>query len=154
MSMTLSILVTSKRPLARYSALLDAAEPLRGAHALVICSGGPAGLDVLCGLIARGCNAAAEMSDDGRIPAEPTEILLAPDIASLGAAARLAALARRCLLPCGRIVLRCEPGLSAAVRQVLLEAGFAPVVARQTEAGVVVSADLPMFGMGRGARHA
>ena len=66
----------------------------------------------------------------------------------------MVSLARRSLLPCGRIVLRCEAGLADGVRQLLQAAGFAPVVARANEAGVIVSADLPMFGMGRGMRHA
>lgn len=151
---TISIAVAPSLPPSGCAALLDAAEPLRGVHALVICKGGAAGLDALCGLIARGCDAATELSEDGRVPAEPAEIVLAPMIDSIGAAARVVSLARRSLLPCGRIVLRCEAGLADGVRQLLQAAGFAPVVARANEAGVIVSADLPMFGMGRGMRHA
>lgn len=88
------------------------------------------------------------------MPAEPAEILLAPEIDSIGSAARVVSLARRCLLPCGRIVLRCEAGLAGGIRQLLHAAGFAPVVVRSTDGGSIVSADLPMFGLGRVVDHA
>jgi hypothetical protein len=128
------------------SALLDAAEPLRGVHALVICNGGAAGLDALCGLIARGCDAASEMPETGRVPAEPAEIVLAPMVDTLDRAVRVVLLARRTLLPCGRVVLRCDAELAEGTSRLLAASGFAKALIRTTDDGVIISADLPMFG--------
>lgn len=127
--------------------LLDAAGPLGRSHALVI---GHDTLDVLCSLIRRGCGAAAEMGFGGRLPAEPTEIVLVPRIAHLDEAAAAIRLARRTLLPCGRIVLHdSEPRRAATVMRLLRDAGFSGVRSRAGEgmAGAIITADWPMFGL-------
>jgi hypothetical protein len=141
-------LAVSPRPLppAASSALLDAAEPLLGVHAVVICNGGAAGLDALCGLIARGCDAASELPETGRVPAEPAEIVLAPRVDTLDRAARVVLLARRTLLPCGRVVLRCDAEVAEGTSRLLAASGFAKALIRTTDDGVIISADLPMFG--------
>ncbi len=124
-------------------AMLDAAEPLQDRHALVI---GHDGLDVLCGLIARGCGAAAELQPNGRVPNEPAEIVLATHVDSLDAAAHAIMMARRSLLPCGRIVLQETTGAPAgAVARMLREAGFCSVRLRASPEGTMVTADWPMF---------
>ncbi len=126
--------------------MLDAAEPLVGAHALVLCHGGPAGLDALCGLFGRGCGAAAELSPDGAVPSEPAEIVLVPGLRTLNAASCAILAARRCLLPCGRIVLQdCAGGLTRDVVRLLRAAGFTAIRTRAGQDGTIISADWPMF---------
>jgi hypothetical protein len=136
-------------------AMLDAAEPLRGAHALVLCHGGSAGLDALCGLIGRGCGAAAELSPEGAMAAEPAEIVLVPGLRDLAAAQRAIAVARRCLLPCGRIVLQdCAGGLAREIVRLLRAAGFTGLRTRDGAEGAIISADWPMFGLHAAGRRA
>ena len=126
------------------SVLLDAAEPVQDAHALVLGTPGLASLDILCGLIGRGCAAAAELSPDGPVPAEPAEIVLVPAVSSLDMATRAIMLTRRCLLPCGRIVLQDASGaLATAIIRLLRAAGFVRIVASADSA--VICADWPMF---------
>jgi hypothetical protein len=125
-------------------AMLDAAGPLSGAHALVI---GHAALDVLCGLIGRGCSAAVELQPDAHLPGEPAEIVLVPDVENLDMAAWAIAQARRSLLPCGRMVMLERTGrLSAQVSQMLRSAGFSGVKLRPGAEGTLITADWPMFG--------
>jgi stage V sporulation protein SpoVS len=134
------------------AALLDAAEPIQDARALVI---GPEALEVLCGLIGRGCAGATETSVAARTQADPAEILLMPHVATLNDAMQAIALARRALLPCGRIVLNDRTGaLAGAVMGLLRSAGFSSVRAQQHETGTLITADWPMFGVRQEVRHA
>lgn len=136
--------------------LLDAAEPITDARALVI---GPASLEALCGLIGRGCAGATELSLSGRMPAERAEIVLVPQVDSLNEASQIIALARRALLPCGRIVMHDHDGaLSPAIARLLRASGFSAVRSRADARGTIITADWPMFGLGsatnRGNHHA
>jgi hypothetical protein len=126
--------------------MLDIAEPLQGAHALILCTAGPTALDILCGLIRRGCDAASELPPDGRLSIAPTELVLVPVIANLPDADRAIRMARRGLLPCGRIVLRSPPHLAPAIAATLRIAGFSDISRHQTSDSTIIAADLPMFG--------
>ncbi len=127
--------------------MLDAAEPLQGAHALVICPAGPAGLDALCGLIGRGCDTAVHLSPDGRVAPEPAEIVLVPAVANLDQAVQAVSVARRSLLPCGRMVIWDMTGtLASAIARLLRISGFSSVCIRGIAKGVLILADWPMFG--------
>jgi hypothetical protein len=110
---------------------------------------------VLCGLIGRGCAGATEMAVGARTQADPAEILLMPHIATLSDATQAIAIARRVLLPCGRIVLNDRTGaLAGEIKGLLRSAGFSAVRAQQHEAGTLVIADWPMFGFRQDVRHA
>ncbi len=127
--------------------LLTAAGPLAGVHALVVAKPGPVSLDLLCGLISRGCGAAAEAPPYGPTPVEPAEIVLVPQVDRIEVAVSAIQLARRCLLPCGRIVLQdTTANLAPAIAKLLRAAGFSFVRSRPVADVVVISADWPMFG--------
>ena len=136
--------------------MLDAAAPLESAHAIVV---GRGSLEVLCALIGQGCSAATVMAHGGRLPPERAELVLVPLVASLDEAHHAIAIARRALLPCGRIVLRDPNGtLAARMARMLRAAGFSAVRIRPCQAhdgvdGAIVSADWPMFGLHREAAH-
>jgi hypothetical protein len=116
---------------------------------------GPDALEVLCGLIGRGCAGATEMAMAARTQAEPAEILLMPHVATLSDAMQAIAIARRALLPCGRIVLNDRTGaLAGDVMGLLRGAGFSAVRAQQHETGTLVTADWPMFGFRQDVAHA
>lgn len=133
-------------------AMLDVAEPLQDTRVLVI---GHETIEALCGLIGRGCNAATEMAIGGRLPTERTEIVLVPRIGSLDEARMALALARRVLLPCGRIVMHdTDTLLAAPVVRLLRSKGFSAIRARVSPHGTIVSADWPMFGLNAGPLHA
>lgn len=126
--------------------MLDVAEPVQGAHALVVCHPGIGGLDMLCGLLGRGCEAATELPPDARGRMEPAEIVLVPNVTTLDTANLAIAMARRSLLPCGRIVLRDATGLLATgISRLLHAAGFSFVRVRALAGGNIVSADWPWF---------
>ncbi len=125
-------------------ALLDCVEPVDDAHVLVI---GDATLGMLCGLIRRGCAAAAEAQLHDRPVAEPAEIVVVPHLRGADCASRAVELARRVLPPGGRIVLRAPTGaLARQVGALLRLAGFSAVTARPWGAGVLIRAERPSFG--------
>ena len=132
--------------------MLDIAEPVAGAHTLVLCHGGTQGLDLLCGLIGRGCAAAVEMPADAGVPVEPAEIVMIPAIRDVASASTAILAARRCLLPCGRIVLQTKDDhLTRDIARLLRASGFSSIRThgdvRGDLRGALISADLPMFGL-------
>jgi len=133
------------------AALLDAAEPLQDAHVLVI---GPRSLDIVCGLIRRGCAAALEIPLAGPSCPEPVELVIVPGVDSLEQATAAASLARRSLLPCGRIVMLDTTGrFAAAVARMLRNAGFSGIRSRPLAGGTLLRVEWPMFGLGRERHH-
>ncbi len=134
----------SAEPLAAADlALLDAIGPVDGAHVLVI---GDATLGMLCGLIRRGCVAAAEMTLHDRPMAEPAELVLVPLLDRPECAERAVALARRVLQPGGRIVLRAASGeLAQLAGAMLRQAGFSAVAVRSSAYGTVIGGERPSF---------
>ncbi len=133
------------------AAILDAAEPLVGMHALVV---GERTLEVLCALLGRGCTAAVETTRMDRHFGERAEIVLAPHVANEEDASRAIALARMALLPCGRVVIGLPTqSLVTQVARALGRAGFSAIRSRETSDGTVISADRPMFGLHGDTAH-
>jgi hypothetical protein len=125
-------------------ALLDSVGPVEDAHVLVI---GDATLGMLCGLIRRGCTAAAEMQLHDRPITEPVEIVVVPRLGRQDDAARAVELARRVLQPGGRIVLRDPTGaLAQETAELLRRHGFSGVALRPWSDGTLISAERPSFG--------
>ncbi len=139
-------------PNAGTTALLNACGPVDGAHAIVV---GHHTIDILCGLLARGCGAALERRLDSSLSAEPAELVVMPCADTLEAAGTAIAIARRSLLPCGRLVMLDPEGNTAsAIVQMLQAAGFSAIKTRILPQGTLLSADWPMFGITRGIHHA
>jgi hypothetical protein len=125
-------------------ALLDSVGPVEEAHVLVI---GDATLGMLCGLIRRGCTAAAEMQLHDRPITGPVEIVVVPRLERQDGAVRAVELARRVLQPGGRIVLRDATGALAQETAALLRRhGFSAVAVRPWSDGALISAERPGFG--------
>lgn len=129
------------------ASMLAVAGPLDAATALVLAAPGLRSLDVLCGLIGRGCAAAAELPLDCKVPVEPAEILLVPSLTDAASVKAALSLSRRCLLPCGRIVLEdSEGGLSREIVALLRDVGFCNIRLHAHADSAIISADKPMFG--------
>ncbi len=127
-----------------HAGLLDHAGEVAGAHVLVL---GPGSLPVLCGLIRRGAAAAAEAGLAERASVDPAELIVVPRAASLQQAAQAVAIARRALLPCGRIVLRdLSGGLAREIAALLRAAGFVAIRASDDGDGPIITAERPLFG--------
>jgi hypothetical protein len=131
--------------------LLGFAGPIAGSHALVIASNG---LDLMCSLLQRGCAAATTLRPSERAECETYDLVLAPRVVSSGQVGRLIYQAKRALVPSGRF-LACVPvGLAEPdqdlagllVRSVRL-GGFVAVRTRTLKDGLIIRADLPMFGL-------
>ena len=126
--------------------LFDGIGPLEGARALVI---GHGALEVVCGLIRRGCTAATEFPACGRVApeADSVDVVIVPGAGSLSEAQRAIELAARALMLGGRIAVRYTPGGSAPGIAALMRAyGFGAVRTRPTPAGTVLTAERPIFG--------
>lgn len=133
-------------------AMLNVAEPLQDTQVMVI---GHETIEALCALIGRGYGAATEMAIGGWLPTDRAEIgwcrawdrWMKPRMAL--------ALARRVLLPCGRIVMHDTDSLLAEPIICLLRStGFSVIRARISPHGTIVSDDWQMFGQNAGAVHA
>ncbi len=123
--------------------LLDCVGPFEDEHVLVI---GDA-LEVMCGLIRRGCAAAAEVSLHERAVTEPADIAVVPRLDTPELAARAVTLARRALAPFGRIILRdrCET-LARQAAAMLRREDFSAIRVRVTAQATLVTAECPWFG--------
>jgi hypothetical protein len=125
-------------------ALLDCVGRVDDARVLVI---GDATLSMLCGLIRRGCTAAAEMQLHDRPISEPADIVVVPHLEGPDCASRAIAQARRVLQPGGRIVLRDPTGsLARQTASLLRMQGFSAVSVRPWSDGSLISAERPSFG--------
>jgi hypothetical protein len=125
-------------------ALLDCVGRVDETQVLVI---GDATLSMLCGLIRRGCTAAAEMQLHDRPISEPADIVVVPHLEGADCASRVVALARRVLQPGGRIVLRDPTGaLALQAAHLLRMQGFSAVSVRPWSDGALISAERPSFG--------
>jgi hypothetical protein len=125
-------------------ALLDCVGRVDETRVLVI---GDATLSMLCGLIRRGCTAAAEMQLHDRPISEPADIVVVPHLEGPDCASRVVALARRVLQPGGRIVLRDPTGaLALQTAHLLRMQGFSAVSVRPWSDGALISAERPSFG--------
>lgn len=133
-------------------AMLDTVQAVTDMHALVI---GPFAIDVMCGLIRRGCAAASEVPFEGRHPTQRAEIVLVPHVRTLSDAKSAILLARRALLPCGRIAFRVvDTTLAAPISRMLRDAGFSAMRTSAHPDGTIIAGDLPMFGLHNETSHA
>jgi hypothetical protein len=86
------------------------------------------------------------MPPTGLVPIKAAEIVLVPNLtreSDMRAALRLT---RRCLLPCGRIVLQDSAGkLGDQIVAALHEAGFSNILIHAQADGAIISANKPMF---------
>ncbi len=137
--------LTALPPDAADDALFAAVGAVEGLHVLVI---GGASLDILCGLIRRGCTAAAEISLTSRhVGADPADVVILSRMSSLTEAAGAMVLAARLVLPGGRLVLRDSTGrLAGAIAAILPQHGFSAPRRIADGAGVLLVAERPFFG--------
>ena len=127
-------------------ALLLWAEPLEGSRVLVV---GHGALDLVCGLIRRGCTAATEIQANGRLApdADSADLVLAPAIEALPDGRAAIGWAARALVMGGRIALRDVTGHHwPALATLLRTYGFCQVRTHTRPDGVVVTAERPIFG--------
>jgi hypothetical protein len=97
--------------------LLDSLAGLAGERALIL----GLNIEIMCGLIQRGCREVTEMERDDHPEAGSVELVVVPAVASEAAAERAVALARRGLTNFGRIVMRTARSPSAALRAAVLD---------------------------------
>jgi hypothetical protein len=126
------------------AALFAAVGALDDQSVLVI---GNATLEIICGLIRRGCAAATEIRlRDRPAGTEPADIAILPRLRTLEEAACGIALAAKLVLPGGRLVLRDGSGrLASAIAAVLPQHGFSAPRRIADAGGVVLVADRPFF---------
>ncbi len=104
--------------------LLDSLVGLAGERALIL------GLDIeiMCGLIQRGCREVTEVEQGDRPEAGSVELVILPSVSTIDTALLAIAQARRALTAFGRVVLRTvrEPSqdLSRAIPDILRLNGF------------------------------
>jgi hypothetical protein len=126
--------------------LLDWAEPLDGARVLVV---GHGALDLICGLIRRGCTAATEIQPHGRLApgADSADLVIAPRVESPTQARAAIDWAARALVMGGRFAARDATGhLRQELAALLSAQGFCRVRTYIHPEGVVVTAERPIFG--------
>lgn len=127
--------------------LLDWAEPLQGARVLVV---GHGALDLICGLIRRGCTAATEIQAHCRLApdADSADLMLVPHVESLADGRAAIGWAVRALVMGGRIAVRDASGgrLRPELAALLRTYGFCRVRTHARPDGVVLTAERPIFG--------
>lgn len=91
--------------------LLRLAGQLQNTHALVVAEHG---LDLMCGLMRRGCLAATILRIGDRPDANDYDLVIVPRAAALPSADEMIRLARHSLAPSGRLIVGVQSGHAAA----------------------------------------
>ena len=130
--------------------LLDFAGSIAGSHALVI---SPNGLDLMCRLLRRGCAAATTLRPSERFDHETYDLILAPRVVLPAQIGRLIFHAKRALVPTGRFLafvpanpIDPDGDVAGHLQRSVKVGGFAAVQTREREDGMLLRADLPMYG--------
>jgi hypothetical protein len=120
--------------------LLRLAGRLQNTHALIIAE---RGLDLMCGLIRRGCLAATILRRGDKPDAGDYDLVLVPNAAALPSADEVIRVARRSLGPQGRLIVGVRGGRAAAAlgRRLLLN-GFTGLRSAQFAGLTYLRADL------------
>jgi hypothetical protein len=121
----------------RMALMLAAAGPLDGVRAFVAASHG---LDVLCALIRRGCQAATCLKPGVRADRGEHDLVLVPDIATPAAADEAIRTAHRALTPSGRVVMGVTGDAAAVSRRLRLN-GFRSIRTRAFPGFSIVTAE-------------
>jgi len=125
--------------------LLRFAENIETSHALIIAEHG---LDLLCALIRRGCIAAASIRPRDKADTEAYDLILVPLVTALPSLEHLTRLARRSLMPDGRLIVGLPPDpaghspLALALARRLRLNGFAALRLAYFPGITVLQADL------------
>ena len=125
-------------------AILQFAEPLATDHVLVVAEHG---LDLLCALIRQGCAAATCIRSTAKADAATHDLILIPDVATLSSLDHTVRVARRVLLPFGRVVIGVAGGpengrVSLALARRLRLNGFRTIRSKMTSGLVLLRAEL------------
>jgi hypothetical protein len=120
--------------------LWQLAGDMHNARALVIAEHG---LDLICGLIQRGCPAATALRPGDKPDAGDYDIVFVPQATALPSSDHVIRLARRALRPDGRLIAGVSDGKAAAAlgRRLRLN-GFSNLHSRHRPGLVLLSADL------------
>jgi hypothetical protein len=123
---------------------LSAAGPLAAAHVLIVAEHG---LDLLCGLIRRGCVAATCLRSAAKADAPAYDLVLMPEIRDIPSFEHVIEVARHALLPSGRLVIGVnEPPafgrLSVALARRLRLNGFRAIRTTAIPGQTVLQAEL------------
>jgi hypothetical protein len=120
--------------------LLRLAGQLQNTHALIVAAHG---LDLMCGLIRRGCLAATTLRIGDKPDASDYDLVLVPDAQALPSADEVIRLARRSLAPRGRLIVAVHSGRAAAglARRLRLN-GFTGLRSTQSSGLTLLRAEL------------
>jgi hypothetical protein len=120
--------------------LLSLAGPIGDRRVLVVAAHG---LDLMCGLIRRGCRAATHLRIGDQPEAGGFDLMLLPGMAELPSLDTAVRLVRRSLAPRGRVVIGVPDARTAAAlgRRLRLN-GFCQLRSRHLPSGVLLRADL------------
>ena len=120
--------------------LLRLAGEVRETRALIVTKHG---LDLLCGLIGRGCPAGTALRVGDRPDAGEYDLVVVPDLAELPALDAVTRLARRALAPLGRLVVGVRDGKTAiALARRLRLNGFTALRSTHVAGQMLLRADL------------
>jgi hypothetical protein len=120
--------------------LLRLAGPIQTTHALIVAAHG---LDLMCGLIRRGCLAATTMRVGDKPDAGDYDLVIVPQAAALPSSDAMIRLARRSLVPQGRLIagLRNPREATALARRLRLN-GFTALRSIHLSGLTLLRADL------------
>jgi hypothetical protein len=120
--------------------LLRLAGPLDNTNALIVAEHG---LDLMCGLIRRGCLAATILRTGDKPDAGDYNLVLVPDSSALPSGDEVIRVARRSLAPLGRLIVGVRNGKAAAglARRLRLN-GFTGLRSTQLPGLTLLRADL------------
>lgn len=113
---------------------------IRNARALIVVEHG---LNLMCGLIRRGCSAATILRPGAKPDADDYDLVFVPRVAALSSSADVIRLARRSLAPSGRLIAGVQDARqSAALGRRLRLNGFSALHSTYLPGAVLLCAEL------------
>ncbi len=131
--------------------LLRFVGPLEDAHVLLVTADGP---ELLCKLLRQGCASVTSLRASFRPERAAYDLVVIPQVAKPADIGQLIYCARRALVPTGRFITTIPMAMSGSNGDItgllvrsLRMGGFAPPRSRPSKDGLIVRADLPMYGL-------
>jgi hypothetical protein len=137
------------RPPEPWAALLDSLGEIEDEASIIVL--GKDGPDLMCALLRAGAPNVTHLCSAERIESDSTGLLIIPQLPSLDWLQTALTPLRRALTANGRLVLCIDPlpSMQTRVRAMLGLHGFTAIRARRASGRLIISAELPAFGLRR-----
>lgn len=132
-----------------WAVLLDALGPIEDEQNIIVL--GKDGLDLMCALLRAGAPQVIHLRSHERMEADSASAVIIPQIPSLDWLQGALAAILHALVANGRLMVCVDPSpiTQTRIRRILTRGGFSGIRVNRAAGGLVISAEVPAFGLRR-----